>query len=455
MADGAVVTCLMIGDVTVRTGSVTARVGVEPVLVGLVTFLTVLVTGAGRGAGAVTVWTVSSTVPVTSVVEGIVGATRLAAFETALSVTSETSKTAAMAKMVRIHPCSDICPGCTPRPGGRNDDSPRPAVGRPAADARRSAARGCLMTPRVRLASAGSSEARTQGGCNSSAIAPTEDAASRRSAAARRARGVVRQPLGRATHGARSRVREGCVHRPADPPAVGVQGRGQAVAQHCIERGLRRQRLCYPAHQQDPPRDQVLTLAAAHRAGDVADRIAHVGLDVRDVPLAIGGSQHLCHRTLGRRGDGTAEGSSKCSNEVLRSTRRIPGGVQLKRPQRGSGALGRLVPPTVVPSCGQNQHVKVTDRAGLQRLAHESAAAASRWSGGLVFERHAQQTYATSFERERNGDKARAVRAETLRVDLAAGPSNPSPYMPVPRCRRTAAILKAFIASGDVGKLWG
>jgi hypothetical protein len=42
---------------------------------------------------------------------------------------------------------------------------------------------------------AGSSGARTQGGRNSSAIAPTEDTAPRRSAAARRARGVLRQPL--------------------------------------------------------------------------------------------------------------------------------------------------------------------------------------------------------------------------------------------------------------------
>src|SRR5205085_4876611 len=57
------------------------------------------------------------------------------------------------------------------------------------------ALRGCLRTPRVRLASAGSSGARTQGGGNSSAIAPTEDTAPRRSAAVRRARGVLRQPL--------------------------------------------------------------------------------------------------------------------------------------------------------------------------------------------------------------------------------------------------------------------
>src|SRR2546421_4370029 len=57
------------------------------------------------------------------------------------------------------------------------------------------ALRGCLRTPRVRLAAPNQVGARTQGGGNSGAMAPTEDAAPRRFAAARRARGVLRQPL--------------------------------------------------------------------------------------------------------------------------------------------------------------------------------------------------------------------------------------------------------------------
>ena len=55
--------------------------------------------------------------------------------------------------------------------------------------------RARLTTPRVRLTSAGPSGARTQGGGNSSAIAPTEDDGPRRSVAARRARGVLRPAL--------------------------------------------------------------------------------------------------------------------------------------------------------------------------------------------------------------------------------------------------------------------
>ncbi len=55
--------------------------------------------------------------------------------------------------------------------------------------------RGRFQDPRVRLAGAGSSESRTQGGGDSRATGPIEDADPRRSAAARRARGFWKRPL--------------------------------------------------------------------------------------------------------------------------------------------------------------------------------------------------------------------------------------------------------------------
>ena len=119
-------------------------------------------------------------------------------------------------------------------------------------------------------------------------------------------------------------------------------------------------------------------------------------------------------------------GAARCDQARLRPEGPAQPGQEERGLEPAAGgrrsAVGCVHAQRLLLRGAKNQHVKVTNRAGLQRLAHESAAAASRWSGGLVSERHAQQTYATSFEHERNGDKARAVRAETLRVDLAAGP---------------------------------
>jgi len=88
------------------------------------------------------------------------------------------------------------------RSAGRAAHAPAPDLctpldaARPADLSASVAARGCFITPRVRLASAGPSGARTQEDRIVGAIWPTEDAAPRSvSAAARRAREVMRQPL--------------------------------------------------------------------------------------------------------------------------------------------------------------------------------------------------------------------------------------------------------------------